>query len=360
MNNIIKTMSKDAIEPIVNRLTKGLWTQIAAYMTGKEIAYPFMAICQRLYTMCIQDGTIIARSFFNHIKVPYKYGAAEFAGHSPGERLQLMREIFDTNCERLSLFSYFTDGGVDKANSHYFIGNIYTEEAQALYSSVRGENVHVKSFCSSLIPSNFTYDDLSTYIQPSQTKDIVPKKLGNETYRIPLEKLIAKHETQSTKRFAVCKYYDINRNITSYTCLVQSFAVFVSMEEIPVDCPIVRVFDGVNSTEMMQELGFEFVTLQEDTGTMVVEFILRSPKSIEEQLQKKKGKDARLNGVYPLIWGTLDNNISNYFSMTQRIGFKHLLLKLIDSHKSSGDGNIDCHNSQITGTYICLKESHEE
>ena len=67
-----------------------------------------------------------------------------------------------------------------------------------------------------------------------------------------------------------------------------------------------------------------------------------------------------MNGVYPLIWGEVAKATVNYLNLTQLVGCRFILLKLINSHKSSGDNNIDCYNMQISGTTLALKHSYEE
>ena len=113
---------------------------------------------------------------------------------------------------------------------------------------------------------------------------------------------MSQYDPQNSKQFGIIKYHDINRTLINYTCFLQSFAVFLSMEEIDVNHPLVRLFDGIKKLDQLQKLGFETFTLQNSEDTNVVEFKLNSIHEVERTLQKNI-PGARLDGVYPLIWG---------------------------------------------------------
>ena len=350
-------MSKDTRKVGLGDLSEALLKRVLSYLGAKKVVYPAMCVCKRIYQLGTKDGPFLTRCFFSDIKVPYSYGGYELGALEHSERLELLKEVYGSGTVPISLFSYFTDGGVDKGEAKYFIQNVYLANAKELYSAFKGENIHVASVCSESVASAFVLDELDQYALKSEGAE---EKKGNSTYRLPVERLLAAHDPQNSKHIAFIKYYDINRNIQHYTCLLQSFALFVSMEQIASEHPLVQLFQGITTFEQMQQLGFEFTHLQEDGPTKVVEFALSSPRQVEATLQKHKGPRARLNGVYPLIWGEIVKTTVNYLNVTQRIGFRYLLLKLINSQKTSGDSNIDCHNIQVSGSTLILKHSYEE
>eukprot|EP00826_Nyctotherus_ovalis_P052667 TRINITY_DN6726_c0_g1_i12.p1 TRINITY_DN6726_c0_g1~~TRINITY_DN6726_c0_g1_i12.p1 ORF type:complete len:157 (+),score=38.10 TRINITY_DN6726_c0_g1_i12:171-641(+) len=155
------------------------------------------------------------------------------------------------------------------------------------------------------------------------------------------------------------KFHDIRRNLKNYTCLLQSFVILVSIKPIYVNHPLVQLFDGVRSLEQVNKLGFDYTMLQDTEDTKVVEFNLQSPKKVELVLDKNV-PGAKLNGVYPLIWGDVSKNTPNYLSLEQPIGFKYTLMKLIDSHKTQMHGNIDCYTMGTFGNLIKLMHKYEE
>eukprot|EP00826_Nyctotherus_ovalis_P036733 TRINITY_DN3282_c0_g1_i14.p1 TRINITY_DN3282_c0_g1~~TRINITY_DN3282_c0_g1_i14.p1 ORF type:complete len:140 (-),score=3.20 TRINITY_DN3282_c0_g1_i14:303-722(-) len=118
------------------------------------------------------------------------------------------------------------------------------------------------------------------------------------------------------------------RNVVNYTCLLQSFALFVSMEEIDASHPLIRLFDGIKTKKQMEDLGFENISLQSVEGTHIVEFRLYPLSNVERTLQKHMS-GAKLDGVYPLMWREINKFTENYLNLTQRVGFRFLLLKLI-------------------------------
>eukprot|EP01022_Parablepharisma_sp_SALTPOND_P026627 TRINITY_DN64503_c2_g1_i1.p4 TRINITY_DN64503_c2_g1~~TRINITY_DN64503_c2_g1_i1.p4 ORF type:complete len:350 (+),score=33.59 TRINITY_DN64503_c2_g1_i1:2958-4007(+) len=328
------------------------------FLAPKELLYPLMQVNRRFKELA-SDPMVMTVSFFSSLKVPLTYGGREFAALRAEERGLIIKDVLWASGinERLPMMAYYTDGGVDGKDSKFFISNIYADNPSCLYCSVRGENVHVKATFSEIIPSHIELSDISKYAVPESKTALY--SYPEHTYSYPIKSLISKHEPQHHKQFAVVKYHDLNRNLTNYTCFLQSFAVFISMEEIDPNHPLVRLFDGVKKLEQVEALGFEHMSLQSSEDTKVVEFSLQSLKNIEEVLQKNV-PGAKLNGVYPLIWGDISKNTTNYLNVIQRVGFRFMLLKLIDSHKSQADGNIDCYTISLSGNLIKLRHTHEE
>jgi hypothetical protein len=288
------------------------------------------------------------------------YGGKEFSDLKPEERINIMKEVLWPSGinEKIPITAFFTDGGIqENEGEKYFYSNIYTDNPANLYCSKRGENVHVKAICSEGVSQHVDTSDVKKYQVKEKTaiKCMFPK----ETYSYPLKKLLATHDPQNSKHFAVMKYHDLNRNLSGYDSFLQSFAVFISMEDICPNHPIVQLFNGIKKIDQVAQLGFDYSSLQDTEDTKVVEFTLSNIKKVEETLQKHF-PGAKLNGVYPFIWGDISQANTNYLNIAQRIGFRYVLFKLIDSNKKGGDNNIDCYTVSISGTYVKLKFSPEE
>ncbi len=348
-------MSKEAKPKLPSDFPRGLIKLALSYMNARDLCYPIMEI-SKLFNELANDPETMARAFFGQLRVPLDYGGAEFAALQPEERLALMKDVIWQNGanEKLSVVPYFTDGGVSGDNGKYFISNIYTTDNPSyLHSTKRGENVHIKSVCSEssgpMEPS-----DIGKYKLPAE-KAVLCSSHPDDTYMCPIKSL----DPQNKCQFAVMKYHDLNRNLSGYTCFLQSFALFLSMEEIDVRHPLVRLFDGVKKMDQMEQLGLEFTSLQSTEDTKVVEFSLSSVRKVESALQKRFPGE-RLNGVYPFIWGEISEASTNYLNVSQRIGFRFMLLKLIDSRKTQGDSNIDCHSIALSGSYVKLRLSNED
>jgi hypothetical protein len=178
-------------------------------------------------------------------------------------------------------------------------------------------------------------------------------------YKVPYLRECATHDLSFLTTFGVMKYFDLNRALTTYSCFLKSWALFVSMDEIDQNCDIVQLFNDVDDITKAKSLGFETFTLVVGTTASVLEFNLSSLSQVEKVLQTHKGANARLKGVYPLLYGDVTKSTANYLNIIQRIGFRHLLLKLIDSFKE-GDKNIDCYNITVSGTIVKMKQNMEE
>lgn len=328
------------------------------FLQPEKLLNPIMAVCKKLNELA-SDPKVMSACFFNAIKVPMRYGEVEFGALSAKERAGLIKDIFWVNGlnEKVNVTAYYTDGGVDKGTSKYFISNIYAENPIDLYSSVRGSNIHVKAILTDTLSSHIDLFDVSQYKIPVKKASLY--EYPEDTYSLPIKSLLSQYDPQNSKQFGILKYHDLNRNIPNYTCFLQSFALFVSMEEIDVNHPLVRLFDNIKKKEQMEELGFQYITLQSTEDTQVVEFELHSLREVEKTLQKNV-PGAKLDGVYPLLWGDISKNNVNYLNITQRIGFRFMLLKLIDSHKTQSHGNIDCYTMSLSGFVIRLKSSFEE
>jgi len=342
-------------------LPKYILTSSLTYLTVKELLYPIMETNKKLNELA-NDPNVITPVFFGQIKVPLTYGGSEFAALKPEDKMQIMKDILWPSGinEKLCMMAYYTDGGVHGNDNNHFINNIYGDNPQNLYCSKRGENVHVKAICSDSLAAHIDLTDISKYKVPKEKAHLYT--YPDDTYSYPIKTLIGNHDPQNHKQFSVIKYHDFNRSTGGYTCFLQSFAVFISMEDIDPNHPLIRLFDGVKKLEQIEKLGFETMSLQSAEDTKVVEFNLGSLRKVEETLQKNV-PGAKLNGVYPLLWGEVSSATTNYLNMVQRIGFRYVLLKLIDSKKTidiTEGANIDCYTIALSGNLVKLRYSHEE
>ncbi len=339
-------------------LPRSLLRQMLLYLNAKELHYPLME-ANRLFHELANDPEVVTAVFFGQLRVPLRYGGAEFAALRPEERSGMIKDIVWQSGinEKLNAVAYFTDGGISSDDSKFFISNIYTDNPSYLHSTKRGENVHIKAVCSEGIAQGIDNSDIAKYKVPEKKAKLYAHPA--DTYVCPVKSLLSKHDPQNSHQFAVMKYHDLNRNLSGYTCFLQSFAVFISMEEIDVEHPLVQLFNGVKKIEQVEQLGLDFMSLQSTEDTKVVEFSLASPRKLEETLQKHV-PGAKLDGVYPFIWGDISAGTTNYLNVVQRIGFRYMLLKLIDSHKTQGDANIDCYSVALSGNHIKLRFSNEE
>lgn len=335
-----------------------LLKHILTFSQPEKLLNPIMAVSKKLNEIA-SDPKVMSECFFKAIKIPLRYGELEFSSLNAKERASMIKDVFWANGlnEKVSAVAYFTDGGVDKATSKYFISNIYAENPTDLYSSVRGNDIHVKALITDSLSSRIDLSDVKQYKVPAAKADMYEHP--NDTYTLPIKSLMSRFDPQNAKQFAVLKYHDLNRNIPHYTCFLQSFALFVSMEEIDVNHPLVRLFTGVKKKDQLDKLGFQYITLQSTEDTLVVEFELHSLRAVEKVLRQNV-PGARLDGVYPLLWGDVSRNNVNYLNLLQRVGFRFMLLKLIDSHKTKDDSNIDCYTISLSGVMVRLKVSCEE
>jgi len=346
-------------------LPKHILKSALSYLTVKELLYPIMETNKKLNEFA-NDPNVITPVFFGQIKVPLAYGGSEFAALKPEDKMPILKDILWPSGinEKLTMMAYYTDGGTQAGTqgteNKYFINNIYGDNPPNLYCTRRGENVHVKAICSDSLAAHVDLADISKYKVPKEKGHLYA--YPDDTYCYPIKTLIGNHDPQNHKQFAIMKYHDLNRNLGGYTCFLQSFAVFISMEEIDVNHPLVRLFDGVKKLEQMEKFGFETMSLQNTEDTKVVEFNLSSLRRVEETLQRNV-PGAKLNGVYPIIWGEVSAATTNYLNIMQRIGFRFILLKLIDSKKTGTEleaGNIDCYTFSLSGNLVKLRFSHEE
>lgn len=335
-----------------------LLQSIFTYLEPKLLFYPLMEVNQAFNDLA-NDPMVMTTCFFNFIKVPLKYGGGDFCLLAKKERFSIIKDALWTNGvnEKISTIAYFTDGGVYGEDFTYFISNIYSDESSELYSSKRGENVNIKAVLSDSLFSHIDLTDLKRYKISKEEYHLY--KYPNDTFCYPIKSLISQYEPQHSKQFGILKYHDLNRNLTSYNALLQSFAVFLSMEEIDVNHPLVRLFDGIKEIDQLEKLGFEYTLLQTTDDTHVVEFTLSSSNKLQQTLEKN-APGAKLNGVYPLLWGDISKNTVNYLNVFQRIGFRYMLLKLIDSTKTGDGTNIDCHSISLSGYTIKLGHTCEE
>jgi len=162
----------------------------------------------------------------------------------------------------LKPFAFFTDGGVYKNSSRYFLQNIWDKTADALFSSVDPKNVQIGSILRQVeAPSSFVQPSL--HIEPNTSDKVI---------RIPYE------DYSSPEDFKMPKEFIIHIKKMPYTALVKSFAVFFSDIEIEPSRfqKITKRFKDVESVDRLKELGFPL--LQEwqepNTKTTIVEFDL--------------------------------------------------------------------------------------
>jgi len=290
------------------------------------------------------------------MQVPYQYGGDIFAKINFKTQYEIILAVIQQSGEYsiLPLFSYYTDGGVQDGDKQYFIDKVFDSNPKALYSSAKDKNIHIKAICSYELLSKYDIPDIKKlHIQGTG------KNLGEGTYKIPYEKQLIKLDPHGSQGFNVIKYVDIPRNFSDYTCPLKCFALFISMEEIDPMHPIVTLFDDINDYEKMNELGFSSIDAHQEEGSTIVEFT-QNPHDMELALRKKKGDKCKLNGVYPLLWGSLTQSYSNYVTLTQMVGFRHLLLKLINANNDEEDNNIDCQNFLFTGYSLKLEYGNEE
>jgi len=349
---------KSSTESYIAKLFNALLKLILSYLKPGELFYPIMQVNKKLYKAA-NDPMIMTTTFFHFLKVHFDYGGIEFSLLRHEDRIITMKNVLwkKAVAEKLPILAYYTDGGTDGNTSTYFIQNIYIEKPTQLYCSIRPDNVNIKSMISESIMKAIDLQDIKKY-KPSKKK-AAECAFPEHTYSFPIKALIGTHEPHLNKQFAVMKFHDIKRNLRNYTCFLQSFVIFVSMKPIYVNHPLVKLFDSIKNLEQVNKLGFEYSILQEAKDTKVIEFNLRSLKKVEQTLDKNV-PGAKLNGVYPLIWGDVSKTVPNYLNLEQPIGFKYILMKLIDSHKTQVNGNIDCYTIGISGNLIKLMHTYEE
>ena len=361
----------------IEKIPQHLIYYILSLLPCKDLIYPIMLISRYLHALA-NTPSLMTKAFFSTLLIPPEFPQTDFLDLSPKDKYQMIKSAFHGGTKRLPLFAYYTDGGT--YSKEYFVHNIFIENPVNLFSSSRGENVNIKGVCSRHVLNEFKMGDLGDYQvgtegEESNMENINKKEVSmtntntntntkntkdSQRYKIPISDLISKHDTGFDRSFGILKYYDLNRNIYDYTCYLQSFALFVSMNEISSTHPIVQLFTSLNSFSHFQDFGFPTIPIQSEGKTQVVEIDLSSRRKVEDILRKYY-KGARLDGVYPLIYANLVNNTANYLNLQQKIGFRFILMKLIDSDKTSGNGNnIDCYSITPSGTYIQLRNSCED
>ena len=345
-------------EKMLSKFPIEIIKSIIIYLRPNELLLSIAQLSKQ-FKQIAMDPMVMTVSFFSYLKIPFDYGGCEFAALRLNDRLNIMKRVLwkKSESEKISMVAYYTDGGVDGYTSTYFMQNLYVEKPSKLYSSKREDNINIKSIISKKIESKIDLQNIKQYLVPKEDNALY--LYPEFTYIYPIESLICTYEPEFYKQFAVLKFYDINRNLTSYTCFLQSFALFVSMSEIDVNHPLVRLFDGIRTIDELDKLGFEYTMLQDTDDTKVVEFNSSSSSKLKESLNKNV-PGAKLNGVYPVLWGDICFKTPNYLNLTRPIGYRYTLLKLIDSKKTQSDGNIDSYTMSVSGNLINLKHAYEE
>ena len=326
---------------------------VISFSNGKEAFHPIMKVSNKIYQL-VNAPILFTTIFFNHLKLSTKSSLFEtFCKLNSKERRYFAKECIYTTTERLDLFSYYTDGGVYSNDALYFISNVYKDNPANLYSTIKTKNVHVKTLLSNGMQAKANIDDITSFqSKPDENGKIM-------VYKVPYLHDCPIHDLSFLSTFGVIKYFDLNRALTTYTCFLKSWALFISMDEIDSNCDIVKLFDDIDDITKAKSLGFETHALVVGTTASVLEFNLSSLSQVEKVLKLHRGANASLKGVYPLLYGDVTKSAANYLNIIQRVGFRHLLLKLIDSFKE-GDSNIDCYNITVSGTVVKMKQNHEE
>lgn len=339
---------------LISKLPKKLLRKIFEYCQIIDIINNIMKVSKDFMRKSSYPK-LMCRMFFNQILLPLKYGSNQFSKLSLNERTKIVRDVFESGTELLPILGYYTDGGIYHNESKYFVTNLYIQNPSELYSTIKSKNVNAKAVCCNELSKTFVLsnEDISKFVISKPNEEV-------KIYRIPIESKIKKLEPQFDFHFSIIKYYDLDRNISDYNAFLKSFVVFISMEEISENHPLVKLFDDKNNSEKVKEMGFLLNSIQTDGETKVFEFDLSSIKMLETTLIKNAGPQARLKGVYPYIYGELTSTTTNYLNLVQRVAFRYLLIKYIDANYTTEEKNIDVYHTQVSGNYITLNQSYEE
>ncbi len=256
---------------------------------------------------------------------------------SAEDPLALAKQVLSPGAEdQLPLVPYYTDGGV--YSEGYFITNLFNK-GENLYSTTRGDNVHVCCVCTKA----FKCEDLYT---PDMQSHVVPATLPGYTdpcYHLKYEETQQKYET-AHPHFSCIHGLSLCRT-GGYTCFMNSFAVFVSMKPISPAEEVVSRFKDVNNLEKARNLGLPIKSTQAKLEGTFIEFSCpATPGEI----------------VHPLLFGAFDPQFAeiNEIAIKQRVAFRYMLITLIDSRKNN-DHNIDAYHFLFSGSYIDLQTAHK-
>jgi hypothetical protein len=132
------------------------------------------------------------------------------------------------------------------------------------------------------------------------------------------------------------------------------------MEEIDSDDPIVKFFDDKNSIEDLNKYQLELFFQQDEPGTKIVEFNLSNKRIFEEAIKKEQGINYKMHNIFPYFWGQLHKDYDNYATPNQKIAFRYVLFKMIDSSREEESETIACYNCYVSGKIFKLRNSFEE
>lgn len=261
----------------------------------------------------------------------------------PSDKLKnLCKEIISSSHQPKSLLPiapFYTDGGA--YSPFYFIPNIRFHSN--LYCTNKGNNTHVACVCSDAFAKHIeklTINTLDEY-------EVQPEDPNNKfkCYKIKYEKFLEKRDDQLFS-FGIIRELSLKR-CYGYSCFLDSFAIFVSWNPISTMNSLVRLLDGINTTEKLEALNI---------APIINKQRYEKSKFIELDLNK-----ANENGVYMLLYGQIDTSMQEIknIAVKQKIGFKYMLIKLIDSHKTGGDTNIDCYKMDFYGQYLTMNADQQ-
>eukprot|EP01022_Parablepharisma_sp_SALTPOND_P015227 TRINITY_DN2134_c0_g1_i1.p1 TRINITY_DN2134_c0_g1~~TRINITY_DN2134_c0_g1_i1.p1 ORF type:complete len:367 (-),score=26.30 TRINITY_DN2134_c0_g1_i1:186-1205(-) len=315
-----KPMQKRRFLPTASNILK----KIFDYLTFHELHYPLRVVCKE-FKLIVSEDTYYTRRFLREINLDEAYAFETFVELCPKERNTIVQKLMSKEKDTvLPMVSVFSDGGA--YSSDYSIDRIFSPNDN-LYSTHRdrGENVHILCVC-------------SDYLKVSKFQSLIQSiPEAKHQLKVNYEASLELHE-KFYKSFGVMKHIKISME-GFYTCYMNSFAIFVSMYPIPIDSPCIKQFDGIKTVTQAKKLGLKVQNEESMEERTFLEFTVEK---------------AGVNGVSPLLFGELGTDyipIDNV-KILQKVAFKYLLLKLIDSNKNSGDHNIDCYHFILEGNYV--------
>ena len=241
-------------------------------------------------------------------------------------------------------FSYFTDGGTFNDDYHYFLHNIFTR-TYVCHSSKVPKNSNIQAYLGRrVIVDPVTVNPKLFKVHSDENPNIIS---------VPYENYLAdKQEEETMKQLGSLVIHNMP---TGYTCFVQSFAIFVSEKEIKISKSlVVKAFEGINTEQAFLDLHLPIKQVIDVSEGGVInkayEIDLNYYKHLEKQLKVPK------LDCFPILWVISNPSKAELnIKFIQRIACKYLVVKLIDSHKTSAsDNNIDMYNMTLNGFNLYL------
>jgi len=325
------------------KLPEDVILEIAQFLNLKEILVTFQLLNKKIMKT-IKENTILFKYVFKYQKGHFLLN--EISKITYSEQLYILKNIYKTT-DILPVAAFFTDGGI--YSSSYNISNIFASLEGPLYSSTKKDNTNVEFVVSQQAKNLISYSDLNG----AKVKEVN----GHKHYNFKHKQYLS---PSFPYEFSIINRFTISNKISSYTCFIEKFMLFVSLEEINDEAPIIKAFEKALKVDFLHANKIA-TSLTKSGQSNLYEINLNSwiRSNIFSEISNKSTPEQMQ--IFPLLYFDIVHSYNNFhiINIKQKVPFRYMLLKLLDAHKSS-DSNIDCFRCEARGIIIKLLLSNED